>query len=293
MWQPSRRTLGATFLAVAGSTITGRRNVLAEGASPTPFRIDIPQATIDRILTRVREAQWPDRLDTDDWRYGTNWDYMRALAKYWVEQYDWRKAEENLNRYPQFLAHVGDYDIHFYHVKGRGPRRVPLILSHGWPGSVLEFLEAIGPLSDPASFGGSPEDAFDVVVPSLPGFGFSSKPKGKPVGPATTAALWNRLMTEVLGYPKYGAQGGDWGSTVTVQLGRTYPDTLIGLHFNGLGAPLPPESEQTTEERAYARALTAYRTAELDYLNEQRNKPQTVALALTDSPIGTAAWIVD
>jgi epoxide hydrolase len=221
---------------------------------------------------------------------------MKALAKYWVEQYDWRKAEANLNRYPQFLAHVGDYDIHFYHVKGRGPRPVPLILTHGWPGSVLEFLEAIGPLSDPASFGGSSEDAFDVVVPSLPGYGFSSRPRGKPVGPGTTAALWNELMTGVLGYPKYGAQGGDWGGIVTVQLGRAFSDSLIGLHINGIGvgsAPLPPESEQTPEERAYARALTAYRAAELDYLNEQRNKPQTVALALTDSPIGTAAWIAE
>jgi pimeloyl-ACP methyl ester carboxylesterase len=294
MVRPSRRTLNAMLLAAAGSTMVGPGNLFAEGASPTPFRIDIPQATIDRILSRVREAQWPDRLDTSDWRYGTNWDYMKALAKYWVEQYDWRKAEANLNRYPQFLAHVGDYDIHFYHAKGRGPKPVPLILTHGWPGSVLEFLEAIGPLSDPASFGGSPEDAFDVVVPSLPGYAFSSRPKGKPVGPGTTAALWNQLMTGVLGYSKYGAQGGDWGAIVTVQLGRAYPDSLIGLHFNGIGgAPLPPESEQTPEERAYARALTAYRAAELDYLNEQRNKPQTVALALTDSPIGTAAWIVE
>jgi epoxide hydrolase len=221
---------------------------------------------------------------------------MKALAKYWAEQYDWRKAEANLNRYPQFLARVGDFDIHFYHVKGRGTRPVPLILTHGWPGSVFEFLEAIGPLSDPASFGGSTEDAFDVVVPSLPGFGFSSKPKGKPIGPATTAALWNQLMTEVLGYSKYGAQSGDLGSVIGVQLGRTYPNSLLGLHFNGIAegaVPLPPESEQTPEERAWVRALATYRAVELDYLNEQRNKPQTVALALTDSPIGTAAWIVE
>jgi epoxide hydrolase len=259
MSRPSRRTLNAMLLAAASSTMVGPRNVLAEGASPTPFRIDIPQATIDRILGRVREAQWPDRLDTSDWRYGTNWDYMKTLATYWAEQYDWRKAEENLNRYPQFRARVGDFDIHFYHVKGRGPRPVPLILTHGWPGSVFEFLEAIGPLSDPASFGGSPDDAFDVVVPSLPGYGFSSRPKGKPVGPGTTAALWNQLMRGVLGYPKYGAQGGDWGGIVTVQLGRAYSDS----------APLPPEPEQTPEERAYARALTAYRAAELDYASSR------------------------
>jgi epoxide hydrolase len=140
--------------------------------------VDIPQANIDRILTRVREAEWPDRLDAPDLRYGVSWDYMKALAGYWTEHFDWRKSEANLNRYPQFIARVEDYDIHFYHVKGRGSKPMPLILTHGWPGSVFEFLEAIGPLSDPASYGGSPDDAFDLVVPSLPGFGFSSKPNG-------------------------------------------------------------------------------------------------------------------
>jgi pimeloyl-ACP methyl ester carboxylesterase len=267
------------------------------GSAPRPFRLDIPQATIDHILNRVRDTQWPDRLDAPDWRYGANWDYMKALAEYWGEQFDWRKAEANLNRYPQFLARVGDYDIHFYHVKGRGSRKpMPLILTHGWPGSVLEFIEAIGPLSDPASFGGSPEDAFDVVVPSLPGYGFSSKPKGKPIGPATTAALWNQLMTDVLGYNKYGAQGGDLANTIMTQLGRIHPESLIGLHFNGIGlgaAPAPPESEQPPDERGWRRAVAAYRTTEMDYNFEQRNKPQTVALALSDNPVGTAAWIVE
>jgi microsomal epoxide hydrolase len=294
--QPSRRTLNAMLLATAASSIAGEGAALAEGGAPVPFRVDIPQATIDRILSRVREAQWPDRLEATDWRYGTNWDYMKALAKYWGEQFDWRKAEANLNRYPQFLARVGDYDIHFYHVKGRGPKPVPLILTHGWPGSVFEFLEAIGPLSDPASYGGSPDDAFDVVVPSLPGYGFSSKPKGKPIGPATTAALWDQLMTQVLGYSKYGAQGSDLANAVLTQLGRTHANSLLGLHFNGIAAnagPLPPDSEQTPEERTWVRALAAYQAAELDYLREQGNKPQTVALALTDNPIGTAAWIVE
>jgi epoxide hydrolase len=267
------------------------------GSPPRPFRVDIPQATIDRILSRVRDTQWPDRLDAPDWRYGANWDYMKALAQYWVEQFDWRKTEANLNRYPQFLARVGDYDIHFYHVKGRGsPKPMPLILTHGWPGSVLEFIDAIGPLSDPASFGGSPDDAFDVVVPSLPGYGFSSKPKGKPIGPATTAAIWNRLMTDVLGYNKYGAQGGDLANTIMIELGRIHPQSLIGLHFNGIGlaaAPAPPEPEQPPEERAWRRAVASYRTTEMDYNFEQRNKPQTVAIALTDNPIGMAAWIVE
>jgi pimeloyl-ACP methyl ester carboxylesterase len=160
---------------------------------------------------------------------------------------------------------------------------------------VFEFLEAIGPLSDPASYGGSPEDAFDVVVPSLPGYGFSSKPKGKPIGPATTAALWNQLMTGVLGYPKFGAQGGDLANGINTQLGRSFVNSLIGLHYNGIAAApaLPAESEQTPEEKTFVRALTAYQAAELPYLNEHRTKPQTVALALTDSPVGAAAWIVE
>jgi epoxide hydrolase len=217
------------LLAVASFPLLSQGRLYAQASStPRPFRIDIPQAKIDRILARVRDAEWPDRLDAPDLRYGVSWDYMKALAKYWIEQYDWRKAEASLNRYPQFLARIGDYDIHFYHVKGRGPKPMPLILTHGWPGSVFEFLNAIGPLSDPASFGGSPDDAFDVVVPSLPGFGFSSKPRGRPIGAPTVAALWNRLMTEVLGYPKYGAQGGDIGSRVTVQLALNHKDSLFG-----------------------------------------------------------------
>jgi epoxide hydrolase len=258
---------------------------------PRPFRVDIPQATIDRILARVRDVRWPDRLDTSDWSYGANWDYMKALAEYWTTRFDWRKAEANLNRHPQFLARVGDFDIHFYHVKGRGPKPMPLILTHGWPGSVLEYVEAIGPLTDPAHFGGSPDDAFDVVVPSLPGFGFSSKPKGKPVGLITTATLWNRLMTEVLGYAKYGSQGGDIGSGVTNQLAHLFPDSLLGIHFNSVLAPPPPEADQTPQEREWARTVSAYLVTERDYFNEHQHKPETVAFTLTDNPLGTAAWI--
>ena len=294
----SRRTLSALFLAGLGSPLVPALDLLAQGApsNPRPFRFAVPQATIDRILNGVRDAQWPDRLDSSDWRYGTNWDNMRGLAKYWVEQFDWRKAEANLNRYPQFLARVGDYDIHFYLVKGRGPKPMPLILTHGWAGSVFEFVEAIGPLSDPASFGASADDAFDVIIPSIPGYGFSSKPMGKPIGAPTVAALWNKLMIEVLGYTKYGAQGGDLGSGITAQLGRSHPDSLLGIHLNNVGARLflpPPEIEQTPEERTWRRAFAAYQAAEADYAGEHRNKPQTIALALSANPVGAAAWIVE
>ena len=292
----SRRAFSQELLAtlpVAAGMPFLAQTAAAQGGGPRPFRVDIPKATIDRILRRVREFRWPDRLDATDWRYGADWDYMKALAEYWTTAFDWRKAEAKLNRYPQFVARVEDFDIHFYHVKGRGPRPAPLILTHGWPGSVFEFLEAIGPLTDPAGAGGSPDDALDVVIPSLPGFGFSSKPKGAPVGPPTTARLWNKLMTEVLGYAKYGAQGGDWGNAVTVQLAREYPGNLLGIHLNAAGAAASAEGEQTEEVREWQRTANAYRALELDYFNEQQHKPQTVAFALADNPVGAAAWIVE
>jgi microsomal epoxide hydrolase len=190
------------------------------------------------------------------------------------------------------MAKVGDFDVHFYHVRGNGPRPVPIVLTHGWPGSILEFQEAIGPLTDPAKYGGSADDAFDVVVPSLPGFGFSSKPKA-PIGPATTARLWHELMTSVLGYAKFGAQGGDWGSTVTTMLGRAFPDQVIGIHLNAAGGGVGNAAEATEEERNWQRASAAYRTAETDYFNEQQHKPETVSFALYDNPIGSAAWIAE
>src|SRR5262249_852859 len=216
---------------------------------------------------RVREAEWPDRLDAPNTKYGVNWDYMRALGGYWTEEFDWRKAEANLNRYPQFLARVGDYDVHFYHVKGRGPKPMPLILTHGWPGSVFEFLDGIGPLTDPASYGGSPDDAFDIVIPSLPGFGFSSKPK-KPIGRPTTARLWDRLMRGGLGYEKYCAQGGDIGGNVTVQLALNHTDSLVGIHLNGApeNGPPPPAEQQSPDERAWRGRLAEYQNTERDYL---------------------------
>ena len=261
--------------------------------TPRPFRIDIAPSTIARILKRVKEARWPDRIENaTDWRYGANWDYMKSLADYWTTKYDWRRAEAKLNRYPQFLASVGGYDVHFYHVRGKGPRAVPLVLTHGWPGSILEFQDVIGPLSDPASVGGSADDAFDVVVPSIPGFGFSSKPKS-PIGPPTTARLWHELMTEVLGYPKFGAQGGDWGSSITTELARAFPESMIGIHLNAAGGGIGNVAEASDEERKWQQASAAYRTAETDYFNEQQHKPETVGFALYDNPIGAAAWIAE
>jgi pimeloyl-ACP methyl ester carboxylesterase len=257
-----------------------------------PFKVDIPQTVINRILSRVKSTRLPDRLESSDWSYGANWNYMKSLAEYWVTQFDWKKAQANLNRYPQFIARVEDYDIHFYYVKGRGPKALPVIFTHGWPGSVFEFVEAIGPLSDPANHGGSAEDAFDVVVPSIPGFGFSSKPK-QPIGPPTTARLWHKLMTAVLGYSKFGAQGGDWGNAITLALARDFPQSLAGIHLNAAGAGAPQQSDLSAEEKEWQQATLAYRAQELDYFNEQQHKPETVAFALYDNPLGTAAWIVE
>lgn len=269
------------------------RSAFAQKPMMQPFRVKIPQATIKRILHRVRDARWPDRIESKDWSYGANWDYMKRLADYWTTTFDWREAERKLNRYPQFLASVEGYAVHFYHVRGKGPNPLPLILTHGWPGSVFEFLDAIGPLTDPASFGGKAEDSFDVIVPSIPGFGFSSKPKGKPIGPRTTARLWHQLMTGVLGYKQYGAQGGDWGYAVTVSLAEQFPESVRGIHLNASGGGLGPEAERTDEERNWLRLSTEQRTAETDYFGEQQRKPQTVAFALSDNPLGTAAWIVE
>ena len=228
---------------------------------------------------------WPERIDAGGWQYGISYDYLKDLAAYWTTKYDWRNAEARLNTYPQFMARVEDFDIHFYHVRGNGPRPMPLLLTHGWPGSVVEFQDVIGPLTSAG------DDSFDVVIPSLPGFGFSSKPKGKPVGPVTTARLWHKLMREVLGYRKYGAQGGDWGNAVTIQLAVQFPDDLTGIHLNSAGVRPVPEAERTEEEKIWLRDAAAYRQTELDYFNEQTHKPQTIAFTLADNPIGTAAWI--
>ena len=260
--------------------------------APMSFRVTVPQPTLDRIMRRVKDTELPDRLEAPDWRYGANWDYMKSLVDYWTASFDWRRAEANLNRFPQFRARVGDVDVHFYHVKGRGTRPVPLVLTHGWPGSVFEFLEAIGPLSDPTRFGGSADDAFDVVVPSIPGFGFSSKPNA-PIGAPTVARLWHRLMTDVLGYARFGVQGGDLGSGISRALAIEFPGSVIGMHLNGTGAVTMPQTGASAEEQQWQTANLRFRDVEFDYFREHQRKPSTVSFALYDNPVGTAAWIIE
>ena len=267
--------------------------------SPTPFTIDIPQGKLDAIMAKVRSYEWHEMPeiapDGDRWAYGTDMEYMRELCTYWTETFDWRAAEKKLNTFPQFHAEVDGLNIHFIHVKGSGANPETLLLTHGWPGSVFEFYDAIEPLAHPEKFGGKAEDGMNLVIPSLPGYGFSGKPK-KPVGPRGTAALWDKLMREVLGYDTYIAQGGDWGSVVTGWLGYEHGVDKNGgckaihVNMNGLRPPVLPETE---EEVAWTNAAAAAFAFDGAYLQIQMTKPQTLSYAMMDSPVGAAAWIVE
>ncbi|MGB8365319.1 MAG: epoxide hydrolase family protein [Rhizomicrobium sp.] len=262
---------------------------------PTPFRIDIPQATLDAIHAKVRAYEWHEMPRgpglEGTWAYGANLDFMRELCTYWVESYDWRKWESELNRFPQFRARVEDIDIHFYRVEGSGPAPKPLILSHGWPGSVFEFLHIIEPLAYPERFGGDARDAFTVIVPSLPGYGFSGKP-ARPISPRTIARLFDTLMVEMLKLPNYIAQGGDWGSSISGWLGYEGKGCRA-IHINMMGWTSPGVRPQTQEEIEHAESSRQMFNAEGAYFREQSTKPQTLSYAMMDSPVGTAAWIVE
>jgi microsomal epoxide hydrolase len=260
---------------------------------PTPFQVAVPQATIDRILAKVRLTDWPDGPAgvADGWAYGADLGYMKALAEHWTTRFDWRAAEARLNAHPQFTARVEDQDIHFVHVKGSGTKPLPLIITHGWPGSYWEFLHVVDRLAHPERHGGAAEDGFDLVIPSMPGYGFSSKPTA-PIGPRRVAQLWRTLMVDVLGYPRFVAQGGDWGSAVTSYLGLDHGDVVGGIHVTM--TPLALRVAPTTEaEMAWAGQAATYFEAEGAYFREHVTKPMTPAFALADSPVGLAAWIVE
>ena len=260
-----------------------------------PFKIAIGQPTIARINRRVRDFEWHEMPRgpglEGTWAYGANLDYMKRLAAYWIGDYDWRKQEEALNRFPQFIANVDGIDIHFIREEGSGPSPQPLILSHGWPGSVLEFLHIIEKLAHPERFGGDAKDAFTVIVPSLPGYGFSGKPL-RPIGPRTTARLFDSLMTDVCALPGYIAQGGDWGSAISGWMGYEGKGCKA-VHFNMFGWRSPGVGPQTDEEKQYAQRAMQLFEMEGAYFREQTTKPQTLSYAMMDSPVGAAAWIVE
>ena len=256
-----------------------------------PFRLDVTDETLERIRARVADYPWHEMPDDGGWDYGTNLDYMKELCAYWVEAFDWRTQEAAINALANFVAPVDGIDIHFIHEKGSGPAPLPLIISHGWPGSVVEFSDIIRPLAHPERFGGSADDAFDVVPPSLPGFGFSGRPP-RPYGPRRIADLFDRLMTDVLGYDGYLAQGGDWGGAISTWLGFDHAPACRAIHVN-IMTMRAPGSLQGPEEEAWAARFEREQAMENGYRMQQATRPQTLGYAMMDSPVGVAAWIVE
>lgn len=260
-----------------------------------PFTIDVPDAVLEDLRERLLRARFPGEPVGAGWAYGANLGFVRRLVEHWRDAYDWRAVEARLNRFPQYLASAGDLRIHVLHERGSGRRPLPLVLTHGWPGSFVEFEAVIEPLAHPERFGGSAEDAFDVVVPSLPGYGWSSAPPA-PITAREVAAIWDELMTSVLGYPRYAAQGGDWGSTVSSWLGMDFPDHLAAIHLNmaGLRPYLGEGSAPLDEdEQAWIARAQEWVRRESAYQDVQGTKPQSLAYGVTDSPVGLAGWIVE
>ncbi|MBI1186774.1 MAG: alpha/beta fold hydrolase [Alphaproteobacteria bacterium] len=258
-----------------------------------PFTVDVPQAKLDAIRARVSAYPWfpAPEDESDQWSRGVNTAYLKELCAYWLSGYDWRTAEAELNRFPQYIATIDGLDVHFVHVVGEAEGTRPLILSHGWPGSHYEFWGSIEKLAFPSRFGGSRTDAFDVICPSLPGYGFSAKPR-KPLGQRATARLFDALMTKELGYARYLAQGGDWGSMVSSFLALDHP-ACVGVHLNMAALRPADTTPQTEEETQWLQTMQMMLQLEGAYLQEQSTKPQTLAMALMDSPVGTAAWILE
>lgn len=260
-----------------------------------PFKIEVPEATIRAIREKVRNYDWHEMPRGDGldgtWAYGANLEFMKALCAYWAGHYDWREWEGALNRFPQFKVDVGAHEVHFYKEIGSGAQPKPLILSHGWPGSVFEFLHIIEPLAHPERFGGDEKDAFTVVVPSLPGYGWSGKPS-RPIGPRTTAQIFDELMTKALNLPDYIAQGGDWGSSISAWMGYEGKGCRA-VHMNMLGWLSPGVHPESEEEKQHAARAAQLFELEGAYFREQTTKPQTLSFGMMDSPVGACAWIVE
>jgi pimeloyl-ACP methyl ester carboxylesterase len=258
-----------------------------------PFQVNVPEEQLDDLRRRIAAVRWPSEQLVDDRSQGVQLATMQALAPYWTTDYDWRKAEAKLNALPQFTTEIDGVDIHFIHVRSPHEDALPLIMTHGWPGSVVELLETVGPLTDPTAYGGAAEDAFHLVLPSLPGYGLSGEPAEVGWDLGRTARAWAELMRG-LGYTRYVAQGGDVGAGVTDAMGRQAPDGLIGIHTNllvtALGGPMPTDTE---DEKAAAAELATFSRSGNGYFVEMATRPQTIGYALLDSPIALAAWMID
>jgi pimeloyl-ACP methyl ester carboxylesterase len=293
---PTRRSvLAASAAAGAASLFPAASQAAAEADSVRPFRIDIPEEEIVELRRRLAATRWPSKELVEDRSQGVQLATLRELARYWTTEYDWRTCEARLNALPQFTTEIDGVDIHFIHVRSRHENALPLIMTHGWPGSVIELLETVGPLTDPTSHGGTPEDAFHLVLPSLPGYGFSGEPTELGWDSGRIARAWAELMDR-LGYTRYVAQGGDVGASVTDAMGRQAPGGLLGIHVNllagaiGFKDQLPAETEQ---ERAAHDALNIFTTDGFGYFLEQSTRPQTIGYSLLDAPVGLAAWLLD
>ncbi|MGH7963789.1 MAG: epoxide hydrolase family protein, partial [Candidatus Binatia bacterium] len=264
--------------------------------SKEPFTIAVPEETLTDLRARLTKTRWPDDFANPQWQYGTNLAYLKELVDYWLHQYDWRRHERAMNEFHHYRTTIDGMPIHFIHEPGRGPKPLPLILSHGWPWTFWDLQKVIRPLSDPAAFGGDPQDAFDVVVPSLPGYGFSTPLTTPGINWWRTADLWVTLMQEVLGYKKFAAEGGDWGALITLQLGHKYADRLVGV-YSHMPFPLtlnladaPPASDYGPEEQGWFERTQNFWLYESGYFALQSTKPQTLTYGLMDSPVGLCAW---
>jgi epoxide hydrolase len=259
----------------------------------TPFRIDVSETDLLDLATRLARTRWPEPETVTDWSQGVPLEYLRDLCRYWANTYDWRRREARLNLFPQFRTDVDGLGVHFLHVRSPVENALPLVMTHGWPGSVVEFIDVIGPLTDPVAHGGAASDAFHVVCPSLPGYGFSDKPSSTGWGVERIATAWTQLMAR-LGYDRYGAQGGDWGSAVTSCMGIIDPSHVAGIHLNMLAAgPGREPGELTEAEQAALESLRLHEEWGTGYSKEQSTRPQTIGYSLVDSPAGQCAWILE
>lgn len=259
-----------------------------------PFRISVPDEALADLRGRIARTRWPDEINDEDWSYGAKGDWLQGALDYWADGYDWRAQEAAINAIPQFKARIDGLDIHFLHLKGRGPNPRPLLIAHGWPGSFVEMLEMAPMLADPGAYGGDPADAFDVIVPSMPGYGFSDRPNRPGMTPRRVAAIYAELM-EHLGYQRYGVQGGDWGATVSTWLALDFADRVSAIHLNWVPGSLQPslETPLTAEEQAFLDHMRANIATISSHTVIHAAKPQTLAYGLNDSPAGIAAWLLD
>ena len=264
-------------------------------SNPEPFTINVPDSVLTDLRERLDRVRWPGEVPDTDWEYGANLAYIKQLVEYWRTKYDWRTHERELNKWQHFKVTIDGQRIHYIHQRGKGPKPLPLIISHGWPGSIYEFMQVLGPLTDPAAHGGDPADAFDVIAPSLPGYGFSDPTHERKVNVIRIGEWFGTLMKDVLGYSRYGAQGGDWGALVTSRLGFAFPQNVVGIHLNMVGVAPHPANRQnlSAAEQAWIKEMDAWRAEETGYQGIQGTKPQTLGYGLNDSPVGLCAWIVE